>query len=160
MRRSIAVLSLAAVLTLSGCVFVRPTLTQPDTVPTNGSVQVCDGVDFTVTGIGFYTLKGDCGVVTVTGNEVKVKGENAEAIVIKGDRVDIEMGSVERLELAGNDNLVDADDIGGVNIAGDRNAVDADAVQAVTLQGNDNVVNADVTGEVVQSGDRNLVGSR
>lgn len=162
MRRTVAGLTLSAitVAALSGCVFVRPNMTSPTTVPTSGSLQVCDGVDFTVTGIGFYTLQGDCGVVTVTGDEITIKAENAEAIVVKGDRVTIEMGSLGRLDLQGNDNEVNADDIGGVNIAGDRNTVDAGTSTAVTIQGNDNVVDAKVTGEVVQSGERNLVGSR
>ncbi|CAN5234081.1 hypothetical protein BH11ACT5_BH11ACT5_09400 [soil metagenome] len=162
MRRIAAglILSTVTVAALSGCIFVRPNMTSPSTVPTSGSLQVCDGVDFTVTGVGFYTLQGDCGVVTVTGNDITIKADDAEAIVIKGDRVNIEMGSLGRLDLEGNDNELDADDIGGVNIAGDRNTVDADTSMAVTIQGNDNVVDADITGDVVQSGDRNLVGSR
>lgn len=160
MRRLVAALSLTAVLALSGCVFVRPTVTQPDTVPTNGSFQKCDGVDFTVTGMGFYTLQGDCGVVTVTGNDITIKADDVEAYVIKGDRIDIEGDAIGRIDLEGNDNSIDGDDVGGINISGDRNTIDVDKVIAVTIEGNDNVVDGDVTGEVVQAGDRNLVGSR
>ena len=160
MRRTGAVLTLAAVLALAGCVFVRPTATQPDTVPTNGSFQQCEGVDFTVTGIGFYTLQGDCGVVTVTGNDITIKADSVEAYVIRGDRIDIEGDDIGRIDLQGNDNSIEGDGVGGVNISGDRNTIDVDDVMAVTIEGNDNVVDGDVTGEVVQSGDRNLVGSR
>lgn len=160
MRRTAAFLGLAAVLALSGCVFVRPTATQPDTVPSNGSFQRCEGVDFTVTGIGFYTLQGDCGVVTVTGNDITIKADSVEAYVIRGDRVDIEGDDIGRIDLEGNDNSVEGDDVGGITISGDRNTIDVDSVTAVTIQGNDNIVGGDVTGEVVQSGDRNLVGSR
>jgi hypothetical protein len=160
MRRLVAVLSLTVVLALTGCVFVRPTVTQPSTVPTSGSFQKCDGVDFTVTGTGFYTLQGDCGVVTVTGNDITIKADDVEAYVIKGDRVNIDGGAIGRIDLEGNDNEIEGDDVGGVNISGDRNTIDVDKVMAVTIEGNDNVVDAEVTGEIVQSGDRNLVGSR
>lgn len=162
MRRIAAVLSLSIVtsVALSGCIFVRPTATEPDTVPTNGSFQRCEGVDFTVTGTGYYTLQGDCGVVTVTGTDITIKADSVEAFEIVGDRVYIESDDIGRLQIDGNDNSIEADEVGGLIITGDRDVLDADSVFGVTIDGNDNVVNADVTGEVVDAGDRNLVGSR
>jgi hypothetical protein len=160
-----AALTLAFV--LSSCVFIQapdaapPAATQQNSPlpPTEGSTQDCPDDDVTLNQSGTtYTLTGDCGVVTIAGNDIVVDAGNLEGVRLNGDRLTVTATAVGAITVGGNDNLVTVDDAGGVTINGDRNAVEAFTVFGVTIGGNDNTVHATVTGEIVQNGERNAVG--
>ncbi len=104
---------------------------------------------------------GECDVVRIEGASLDVDLERARVanVLASGDRIEIDLGSVDSLEITGQSADVDAARVGALTIAGDRNSVDADEVGTVSVSGNDNHVDADRLGAVTQSGDRNMIGN-
>ncbi|WP_396668207.1 hypothetical protein [Microbacterium sp. R86528] len=105
-----------------------------------------------------YELRGVCPQITIEGNDLEVELEGAEtrAIVMRGDRIDVDAGDVSSVSISGQSNSVDAASLGSLDIAGSRNEVDIDGiVGSVVINGDDNNVDGREIGNVNDSGSRN-----
>lgn len=70
-----------------------------------------------------YTISGPCESVTVEGNDLIVRAELIERLVLRGDRLLVEASAIESLQINGQDNTVRADTIDDVTVNGDRNTL-------------------------------------
>lgn len=104
---------------------------------------------------------GECALVRIEGDSLDIDLEAARVgdVVASGDRIEIDLGAVDSLQITGQSADVDAAAVGALSIAGDRNIVDADEIGTVSVSGNDNRVEADRLGAVTQRGDRNAIGN-
>lgn len=128
--------------------------------PEAGDVSCVDGV-LAIRGNDLdVSFAGECDLVRIEGAALDVDLERARIgrVVASGDRLEIDLGSVDSLEVTGQSADVDAVVVGALAVAGDRNTVEADEIGAVSVSGNDNRVEADRLGAVTQSGDRNAIG--
>ncbi|WJM17166.1 DUF3060 domain-containing protein [Microbacterium arborescens] len=129
--------------------------------PGAGDASCVDGV-LAIRGTDLdASFAGECDLVQIEGASLDVDLERARInrVVASGDRLEIDLGSVDSLEVTGQSADVDAVVVGTLAVAGDRNVVDADEIGAVSVSGNDNRVEADRLGAVTQSGDRNEIGA-
>lgn len=108
------------------------------------------------------SFSGECDRVQIEGDGLDVDLEDARigAVVVRGDRIEVELGSVGSLDVTGQSADIDAETIGALTVAGDRNTVEADEIGSVTVSGNDNRVEATRLGASEQSGDRNDIRTR
>lgn len=71
--------------------------------------QQCQGEDVSVeAGTVGLDLTGECGTVTVKGNNSIVRVAKAAAVVVEGDRNIVLLGSVDKVTVRGTSNLVQA----------------------------------------------------
>ncbi|MDD7929777.1 DUF3060 domain-containing protein [Microbacterium thalli] len=103
------------------------------------------------------SFTGECDRVEIEGAglDVDLSDARVTTVVVRGDRVEVDLADVNTLEITGQAADIDADVIGSLSVAGDRNAIDGDEISAVSVAGNDNRVHADRLGSVEQAGDRN-----
>jgi len=163
--------ALAALLALSGCITVQvpPSGSAPSAAasaegeeslrPAPGAVVDCDSRPVLLNQAGAtYRLSGNCGTVTIEGQDITVDLDGAAVVEIRGDRVSIDADMIGALSLSGQNNSVDADSADSATVAGDRNDLELDSIGSLTIDGNDNRVDTDQPiGTVADNGSRNLV---
>jgi len=127
--------------------------------PGAGSRTDCTGQAVLLNQAGAtYTLSGKCGQVSVQGQGIVVRMDDAAGVEIRGDRITVDVDTAGALAISGQDNTVVADSLDAVAIRGDRNRVEGDRIRALTINGNDNTVRSDsAIGGVVDNGSRNSV---
>ncbi len=160
-RKLSPLLAIAALVSLSGCVGVGPSPSDPGPTVDRPSVESPEtsGDCVALAEPGLQRFQ-DCDELIIEGNDLTVEARAVGVITVRGDRIDVDIDDAGALSIAGNDNEVDIDrDLGTLEVFGDRNDVEVDGeIGTVRIEGNDNEVSAADIGGVTESGDRNRMG--
>ncbi|MCU1413159.1 MAG: hypothetical protein JWN80_499, partial [Microbacteriaceae bacterium] len=87
-----------------------------------------------------YSLTGNCGEVSIQGQDITVTMVSAKSLTINGDRNTVTAKSLGAVSVQGQDNTMSATVIGALTINGDRNTVTAPAVGPKSVNGQSNSV--------------------
>ncbi|MDQ7992507.1 MAG: DUF3060 domain-containing protein [Propionicimonas sp.] len=168
---------------LAGCSMLPVDLPSAGDLPNLGPTTVAPGattcshgVQYNLTAAGDYTLSGNCDLVSVTGDGIKVTspdgfgaltidgGDNSVeardtgAVTVKGDDNAVTVGTLGLLTIEGKGNATTATKIGMATLSGDSNTVDGgDNLGAVTVTGNSNTVTAGTIGSITDNGTGNTI---
>ena len=163
MKKTIATLSLAAVLTmtLAGCTFELrdPVAIDDSKNPTDPTIEVeapeensssnfgsgaCDDRDLVIDEEGSQlVLTGACASVTITADNVSVNLETAGTVDISGNYVTVLATTIDSAEITGSNVTLNPDDIGSVSIGGDYVTFTSNGAEKVAISGDYNIANWD-----------------
>jgi hypothetical protein len=146
---------------LSGCV---PWTLLPHAKPgarplpsASGGASVCtDGQSLEIDGSGIRrAISGECGRITVRGNDIVLSIASAKELEIDGQSVRATTGhGLASIVVRGNDNRIRASAMGSVSVQGNGNHLIAVTVGSLTLRGDHNVMASDRTpSSVSQTGE-------
>ncbi len=102
----------------------------------------CQGEDITVESSmeSPLNLTGDCGIITLSGEGIVLKVENAAGIVDKSGKNTVSGGALGDISVVGDASTFEATSVGTLRLEGNMNTVKTSTVESVWVAGDGNTV--------------------